>query len=268
MHLLFWCWSSGQVHERSHAMHEPFGAVSATDTASAPTVVKAMAPRAVRKARGLIPALSACALGAVLATVGRAFALSTGRRSALLGGALAPLAPPAAWAEENPLPPPVVKDLERAAPKIQAGVDWFYFELLPGIEKEDLGQCRKALGSTAEGSYVSPLDSEITFPFNQLASANIEADEDGWTEDIRNFQKAVTAMSDSVGTNEWKTVKAEWNKAKDALNHVMGNINQRAEGGAPFQLMDDSYADRGSAYLQAKKDMMKFRNQAGTLALR
>ena len=45
---------------------------------------------------------------------------------------------------------------------------------------EDLGQCRKALGSSAEGSYVplgrksccheffrSPLDSEITFPFNQ-----------------------------------------------------------------------------------------------------
>ena len=62
--------------------------------------------------------------------------------------------------------------------------------------------------STAESR--SPLDSEITFPFNQsatqfqsfsqprfpqctslrLASANIEADEDGWTEDIRNFQKA------------------------------------------------------------------------------
>eukprot|EP00913_Durusdinium_trenchii_P006764 g6358.t1 len=66
-----------------------------------------------------------------------------------------------------------------------------------GLSTEDLGQCRKALGSTAEGSYVSPLDSEITFPFNQLASANIEADEDGWTEDIRNFQKAVTAMSRS-----------------------------------------------------------------------
>eukprot|EP00435_Cladocopium_sp_Y103_P010891 s1847_g2.t2 len=73
------------------------------------------------------------------------------------------------------------------------------------LAPQDLGQCRKALGSSAEGSYVSPLDSEITFPFNQLASANIEADEDGWTEDIRNFQKAVTAMSDSVGSNDWKT---------------------------------------------------------------
>ena len=53
---------------------------------------------------------------------------------------------------------PKRQDLERAAPKIQAGmdhclkrihvcavtaatgegVDWFYFELLPGIEKEDI----------------------------------------------------------------------------------------------------------------------------------
>eukprot|EP00435_Cladocopium_sp_Y103_P008835 s1847_g2.t1 len=106
------------------------------------------------------------------------------------------------------------------------------------LAPQDLGQCRKALGSSAEGSYVSPLDSEITFPFNQLASANIEADEDGWTEDIRNFQKAVTAMSDSVGSNDWKTVKAEFKKGKDALNHIMSNINQRAEGAAPFQLMD------------------------------
>ena len=43
--------------------------------------------------------------------------------------------------EASQLPPrqnyPMRQDLERAAPKIQAGVDWFYFELLPGIEKED-----------------------------------------------------------------------------------------------------------------------------------
>eukprot|EP00439_Symbiodinium_sp_Y106_P078136 s645_g16.t4 len=39
---------------------------------------------------------------------------------------------------DNPLPPPVVKDLERAAPKIQGGVDWFYFELLPAIKKEEV----------------------------------------------------------------------------------------------------------------------------------
>jgi len=201
---------------------------------------------------------------------GRAFCfpatdLPKGRRGILaaFGAVLAPR-----WAlaeEENPLPPPVVKDLERAAPKIQAGVDWFYFELLPGIEREDLGQCRKALGSTAEGSYVSPLDSEITFPFNQLASANIEADEDGWNDDIRNFQKAVTAMSDAVGSNNWKTVKKEFLKGKEALNHVMTNINQRAEGAAPFVLMDESYPSREAAYIQGKKDMMRSRNQQATL---
>lgn len=227
-------------------------------------------PRVGRPLRPL--SVIACITGAVLAVLaGRAFCLSTsasvpkGRRGILGAIAGAVLAPRWAWAEENPLPPPVVKDLERAAPKIQAGVDWFYFELLPGIEKEDLGQCRKALGSSAEGSYVSPLDSEITFPFNQLASANIEADEDGWTEDIRNFQKAVTAMSDSVGSNDWKTVKAEFKKGKDALNHIMSNINQRAEGAAPFQLMDDDYPARQGAYVQGKKDMMRSRNQQATL---
>ncbi|CAE7193896.1 APC8 [Symbiodinium sp. CCMP2592] len=75
-----------------------------------------------------------------------------------------------------------------------------------GSEKpqcQDPSLCRKALGSGAEGAYVSPLDSEITFPMNQLASANVEADEDGWTNDIRDFQKACIDMSDAVGGNKW-----------------------------------------------------------------
>lgn len=169
---------------------------------------------------------------------------------------------------DNPLPPPVVKDLERAAPKIQGGIDWFYFELLPAIKKEDPSLCRKALGSGAEGAYVSPLDSEITFPMNQLASANVEADEDGWTNDIRDFQKACIDMSDAVGGNKWPEAMSGFKKAKEALNGIMGKINVRAEGPAPFVLIDDAYEDRASAYLQKKKDMMAFRNQAGTLALR
>ncbi|CAE7545177.1 APC8 [Symbiodinium natans] len=73
----------------------------------------------------------------------------------------------------------------------------------------DTAGSEKALGSGAEGAYVpgalfqSPLDSEITFPMNQLASANVEADEDGWTTDIRDFQKACIDMSDAVGANDW-----------------------------------------------------------------
>ncbi|CAJ1389509.1 unnamed protein product [Effrenium voratum] len=60
----------------------------------------------------------------------------------------------------------------------------------------------------------------------------------------------------------------QWKLARDSLNYVLGNINKRAEGPKPFQIMDDSYAERSSAYLQGKKDMMNFRNQAGTLMMR
>ena len=150
----------------------------------------------------------------------------------------------------------------RILPRVMSGCQWYWgtasmtrgmysyqFVMIYDLWPQDLGQCRKALGSSAEGSYVclgilswwlttittapsttesrSPLDSEITFPFNQpatqfqvshsrgcrnapplrLASANIEADEDGWTEDIRNFQKASGWELESCRRSTYSTPK-------------------------------------------------------------
>lgn len=172
-----------------------------------------------------------------------------------------------AIADLEPLPPPVIKDLKRAAPKIQEGIDWMYFELLDSLKNKNLEKSRKALGSSLAGSYVSPLESLIILPLNQICTANLDAEEDGWVKSVRGIEKAINDMSDQVGRADWTEALASWNAARDAANSIMNNINQRSDSPV-FVLVDDSYEDRRGAYIQKKKDELAFRNAAGTLALR
>jgi len=187
--------------------------------------------------------------------------------------ALAPLAqllaPGAARADEpEPLPPPVAKDVVRAAPKIQDGADFLYFELKPALEAKDLLRARQTLGSALQGSHVSPIETDLMIPLEQLISANVEAEEDGWVSAIRQVRVAVDTMKDQVGSSNWKEALTAWDQARAGANIIMSNINARSEK-AYFVELDSSYPEkRAQIHLQKTKDMLAFRNAAGTLALR
>ncbi|CAE8664498.1 unnamed protein product, partial [Polarella glacialis] len=196
-----------------------------------------------------------------------------GRRAALLssGAAVASLLqmPLRAYAFE-PLPPPVLQDIVRAAPKIQLGIDWFYFELGDALKNKDLEGTRKATGSAGMGAYVSPVTSEIVLPVNQICSSNLDAEEDGWNDNIRNFQFAIDAIKTEVYDQEWDKALANWKKAAGNVNFIMQNINDRAEDPSKpyFVLIDDAYDSRRKAYRQAIVDKLNYRNAVGSLAMR
>eukprot|EP00931_Biecheleriopsis_adriatica_P123239 TRINITY_DN98285_c0_g1_i1.p1 TRINITY_DN98285_c0_g1~~TRINITY_DN98285_c0_g1_i1.p1 ORF type:complete len:237 (-),score=61.76 TRINITY_DN98285_c0_g1_i1:111-821(-) len=213
--------------------------------------------------------VSVWAVSSLTWLVPSAASVAAGRREALLAPAaataLALASPVRTLAEElEPLPPPVVKDLKTLGPKIQAGVDWFYFEVYAALQTEDVEKIRESIGGGATGSHVSPLETELVLPLNSLASANIEADEDGWTDSIRSFQKAQQEISDAISEKRFPDAVTNWRKGRDAINRIFKNINARAEK-PPFVLVDDNYKERKDAYFQKKKDMMNFRNAAANV---
>lgn len=168
----------------------------------------------------------------------------------------------------DPLPPPVLKDVVRAAPKVQDGGDWLFFEVKPALEAKDIARARQSLGSVMQGSYVSPLETDLMIPLEQLISANVDAEEDGWTAAIRQVRVAIDSMKDHVGGSEWNEALENWEQARAAANKIVADINQRGEK-VYFVELDGSYPQkRYDAYLQKKKDALAFRNAAGTLALR
>lgn len=168
----------------------------------------------------------------------------------------------------DPLPPPLLKDLQRAAPKIQQGADWMFFELKPALDREDLERARECLGSALRGAHVSPLETDMLLPMDQLLSANIDADEDGWTTAVRKIASSIEDIKNEVGSGEWQAARASWEDARANANKVMVDINSRADK-EYFVALDKNYEEnRYKIYLQKKKDDISERNNKGNLAMR
>jgi len=175
------------------------------------------------------------------------------------------VAPAVSSAELEPLPPPVVKDVQLSATKIQRGCDWFYFELKPALTAKSLPLARAAIGSASMGSFVSPLQKELMFPLQQIVSANLDSDDDGWTDAFRSTNTAIEDMKEHIGTSDFEQALAAFERARKNVNLILTNIDDRWEDKVkPFRVLDDSYeSDRASVYLREKKDMLNQRNAAG-----
>mmetsp|Transcript_74698 Transcript_74698/g.147987 ORF Transcript_74698/g.147987 Transcript_74698/m.147987 type:complete len:252 (-) Transcript_74698:286-1041(-) len=176
-----------------------------------------------------------------------------------------------AWAVEiEPLPPPVVKDVVKAAPKVQDGADWLFFEVKPALLEQNLEKARTGLGSPMMGSYVSPLETDLMIPLEQLISANVMAEEEGWIDAIREVRVAIDTMKEEIGAPEeggWAKAVTAWDKARAGANKIMTNINERSEK-PPFILLDAQYEKRAQLWLKKKKDKIAFTNQMGSIMLR
>mmetsp|Transcript_12547 Transcript_12547/g.29463 ORF Transcript_12547/g.29463 Transcript_12547/m.29463 type:complete len:223 (-) Transcript_12547:65-733(-) len=207
-------------------------------------------------------AASACLL---LTALEQAF-VAPSRRHVVSLVALAPMA--ARADSQEPLPPPVLKDVSRSAAKVQDGADWLYFNVKPALDREDLSACRESLGGSLVGAHVSPLETDLMMPLEQLISANVEAEEDGWVNALREVRVAIDQMKDLVGGNEWAQAKVSWDRARAGANKILSDINARGEKQYFVELDDDYEAKRYELYLRKKKDTITFRNQVGTLALR
>ncbi|CAE8684632.1 unnamed protein product, partial [Polarella glacialis] len=103
-----------------------------------------------------------------------------------------------------------------------------------------------------------------------ICSSNLDAEEDGWNDNIRNFQFAIDAIKTEVYDQEWDKALANWKKAAGNVNFIMQNINDRAEDPSKpyFVLIDDAYDSRRKAYRQAIVDKLNYRNAVGSLAMR
>jgi hypothetical protein len=178
-----------------------------------------------------------------------------------------------AWAAEKKveleeLPPPVLKDVVRAAPKVQDGADWLYFEVKPALVDQKLENARTALGSPMMGSYVSPLETDLMIPLEQMCSANVMAEEDGWLDAIRDMRIGIDTMKDNIGDDDgWPKALVAWDKARAAANKIMKNINDRS-GKEFFVLLDKDYPQRAQRWLKKKKDKIAFTNAMGSVMLR
>jgi hypothetical protein len=239
-----------------------------------PAVVSRRRPARVIAALGAVAAAAVAAQGAAT-FLAPAPSAGPSRRSAA-AGALLLFAPAVAHADPNEaalqteLPPPVLKDVIRAAPKIQDGVDWLYFELKPALDAKNAEYARKAIGSPAEGAFVSPLESNLMLPLEQLISANVEAEEDGWIAAVRGMREGIDNCQEKIGDGNFKDAAIEWEKIRSNCDIILTQMNKRGElsGMKPwFVQLDASYEDRAGAYLQKKRDMMFTRNAAGSLAM-
>jgi len=172
--------------------------------------------------------------------------------------------------ELEPLPPPVVKDVVKAAPKVQDGADWLYFDVKPALVDQNLEKARTALGSPMMGSYVSPLETDLMIPLEQLISANVMAEEEGWVKAIQEVRIGIDTMKEQIGAPDedgWPKALIAWEQARAGANKIMKNINDRSEK-KPFVLMDDQYPNRAKSWLQKKKDKVAFTNAMGSVMLR
>merc|ERR1719188_2059247 len=112
--------------------------------------------------------------------------------------------------EGEELSPPVVKEAIDMAPKIQAGLDWFYFEVKEALEREDQFHARECLGGINVGSHISPLTTELMIPLEQLASANLYAEEDGWLKALSKARSNIKKMEYYVGSYQWEDGLTAW----------------------------------------------------------
>jgi len=173
-----------------------------------------------------------------------------------------------ARADQEPFPAFFLKDLDKSSDKIEYGTDWLYFELKPALMKEDQFRCREVLGGAISGSHISPITQNLLLPMEQLISGNIDAQEDGWVDAMKQLRDNMEIMSENVGIQDWKAAKANWEEARAGANKILTNINNRAPEPV-FTLLDGEYdKKRAKLYLKGKKDMLSFRNQRGTLMLR
>jgi hypothetical protein len=155
-----------------------------------------------------------------------------------------------------------------SAPKIQKGIDWLYFELKPALKAKSLSGCRSALGSASMGVFVSPLQTDLMFPIQQMVSTNLDAEEEGWGDAYRNTNKAIEEMKELVGASEFDEALTSFEKVRKNINFIVSDVNDRwEEKNKPFRLLDDGYDEgptsREALYQKAKKDKMNERNAAG-----
>jgi len=194
-----------------------------------------------------------------------------GRRRALQGATLAPLVgllmPGRALAEEEPLPPPVEKDVAKTAAKIQGGCDWLYFELKTALKENDADRARSSLGSALQGAYVSPLETDLLIPIEQLLSANLNSEEDGWISAVLEARAGIDEMKEGVGGGEFDTALKAWDKARAGVNRILVDINKRGQKAYFVELDADYDQKRARQYLKKKKEKLAFRNAVGSAAL-
>merc|ERR1712107_155895 len=147
---------------------------------------------------------------------------------------------------------------------IQEGIDSLYFELKPALVKEDIANARQYLGSAMMGSHVSPLQTKMLIPMENLLSSNLDAEEDGWTKAVRKISTDVDDVKEYISTTDWKGARASWESARVNTLKVIADMNARADQ-AYFVAPDESYEDkRYSVWLQRRKDELAERNQKGT----
>lgn len=163
--------------------------------------------------------------------------------------------------------PPLAKATKVYQKKLQDGVDWFYFELKPALVKQNGNDIRSCLGSSSSGAHISPFETEVQFPLDQIVSANPEADEDGWTGGLAQVNTAYTKLQSRVSDDDFKGALLAWNDIRDGIKVIFKGVNAVSEA-TVFVPPGDEYEERFEIFLGAKKDKMNTRNALGTLAMR
>lgn len=191
-----------------------------------------------------------------------------GRRAAVasfLPICAAPLA--SAPSAEAEMVPPLEKATKLYQKKLQDGVDWFYFALKPALEKQSGVEVRNCLGSSSSGAHISPFETEVQFPLDQLVSANPEADEDGWTKGMTKVNTAYAKMQSAASLEDFKGALSAWGDIRDGIDVIFRGVNAQSEA-AVFTPPGPEYETRWSIYLGAQKQKLATRNALGTMAMR
>jgi len=66
------------------------------------------------------------------------------------------------------------------------------------LEKEDQFRARECLGGINVGSHISPLTTQLMIPLEQLASANLYAEEDGWLKSLKVMRGGIKKMENQL----------------------------------------------------------------------
>jgi len=191
------------------------------------------------------------------------------RRSLLLtvpvGAAIS--GPNIVLADDNPLPPPSEKAIAKDAAKIQESADFLFFEVKGALKSENKELIQRALGNAGQGAFISPLETGLMLPLEQIISTNVDAQEEGWVTQDRKFRDSFETMKQEADNDEWKKALKAWEGCRASLNVIFSDINARGEK-PYFVLLDEAYEKRAGAYLQAKKDKLAVRNAVGTVMMR
>lgn len=166
------------------------------------------------------------------------------------------------------LTPPLRKSIEKYSEKVQGGLDWFYFEMLPSLKSEDKDAANVCLARSSSGAKNAPLEDDLFFPLRQLVGDNEEADEMGWSAAVKRMYAGEDALKNAVFADEWPTSVKEWGKIRDDVAILLTGINDLADK-AVFVLPSSGYdKQRREIFVQSKKQKVLDRNAMNAFTMR